>query len=239
MTLEVEANDHHFQYQSTVPGMYIWVRSRNCGCLVTWFCYQLIAKPDNKTAAVSWPNPYDANLVVLAQIHYKLSYGQAEFPRILSQMAKMKVKVNDIHFQYRLRVSQDACLVQVCWFQLRFMSSYRADKVKFADGRTDRRRRWQYLFGLRGQGVEMNMKHFPRYWPFVRGIHWSPVNSPRKGQWRGALMFSLIGALKNGWVNNREAGDLSRHRAHYDVIVMRGITAYEDSSFDSGYMPNF
>ena len=24
----------------------------------------------------------------------------------------------------------------------------------------------------------------------------------------------------NGWVNNREAGDLRRHRAHYDVIVM-------------------
>ena len=38
--------------------MYIWVRSRNCGCLVTWFCYQLIAKPGNKTAAVSWPDPY-------------------------------------------------------------------------------------------------------------------------------------------------------------------------------------
>ena len=36
----------------------IWVRSRNCGCLVTWFCYQLIAKPGNKTAAVPWPDPY-------------------------------------------------------------------------------------------------------------------------------------------------------------------------------------
>ena len=32
-------------------------------------------------------------------------------------------------------------------------------------------------------------KHFPRYWPFVRGIQRSPVNSPHKGQWRGALMF--------------------------------------------------
>ena len=38
-------------------------------------------------------------------------------------------------------------------------------------------------------------KHFPRYWPFVEGIHWSAVNSPHKGQWRGALMFSL-----NVWV---------------------------------------
>ena len=50
-------------------------------------------------------------------------------------------------------------------------------------------------------------KHFPRYWPFVRGIHRSPVNSPHKGQWRGALMFSLICDWINGWVNNREAGD--------------------------------
>ena len=63
-------------------------------------------------------------------------------------------------------------------------------------------------------------KHFPRYWPFVRGIHRSSVNSPHQGQWRGALMFSLIYAWINGWVNNREAGDLRRYRAHYDVIVM-------------------
>ena len=63
-------------------------------------------------------------------------------------------------------------------------------------------------------------KHFPRYWPFVRGIHRSPVNSPHKGQWRGALMFSFICVWINGWVNNREAGDLRRYRAHYDVTVM-------------------
>ena len=63
-------------------------------------------------------------------------------------------------------------------------------------------------------------KHFPRYWPFVRGIHHLLVNSPHKGQWRGALMFSLICVRKNDWVNNREAGDLRRYRAHYDVIVM-------------------
>ena len=33
------------------------------------------------------------------------------------------------------------------------------------------------------------MEIFPRYWPFVRGIHRWPVNSPYKGQWRGALTF--------------------------------------------------
>ena len=47
-----------------------------------------------------------------------------------------------------------------------------------------------------------------------------PVNSPHKGQWRGALLFSLIYAWINDWVNNREAGDLRRQRDHYDVIVM-------------------
>ena len=47
-----------------------------------------------------------------------------------------------------------------------------------------------------------------------------PVNSPHKGQWRVALMFSLICVCINGWVNNLESGDLRRYRGHYDVIVM-------------------
>ena len=63
-------------------------------------------------------------------------------------------------------------------------------------------------------------KHCLRDWPFVCGIHWSPVNSPHKGQWRGALIFPLICAWTNGWANNRGTGDLRRHRSHYDVTVM-------------------
>ena len=63
-------------------------------------------------------------------------------------------------------------------------------------------------------------KHFPRYWPFVGGIHRSPMNSPHKGQWRGALMFSLICVWIKSWVNNRKTGDLRRYRAHHGVIVM-------------------
>ena len=54
----------------------------------------------------------------------------------------------------------------------------------------------------------------------LRGIHRPPVNSPHRGQWREAFKFSLICASINGWVNNRQAGDLRRHRAHYDVTVM-------------------
>ena len=55
----------------------------------------------------------------------------------------------------------------------------------------------------------------PLCWEFT-----VPVNSPHKGQWREALVFSLIYAWINDWVNNREDGDLRRHLGHYDVIVM-------------------
>ena len=66
-------------------------------------------------------------------------------------------------------------------------------------------------------------KHFPRYWPFVRGIHRSSVDSPHKGQWRGVLMFHLICAKTNDWANSPYAGDLRCHGAHCDVIMMRNL----------------
>ena len=66
----------------------------------------------------------------------------------------------------------------------------------------------------------LKWEHFLHYWPFVWGIHRSPLNSTHKGQWRGALMFCLICIWINGWVNNSEAGDLRCHCTHYDVIIM-------------------
>ena len=46
---------------TTIVSLYtcyiIWVRSWRCGCLVTWFCYHLIAKPGNKKATSLWPDP--------------------------------------------------------------------------------------------------------------------------------------------------------------------------------------
>ena len=79
-------------------------------------------------------------------------------------------------------------------------------------------------------------KHFPRYWPFVRGIRGSSVNSPHKGQWRRVLMFSLICVWINGRVNNREVGDLRRYCAHYDVIVMEN---FNTSSWLSRHIIHF
>ena len=79
---------------------------------------------------------------------------------------------------------------------------------------------WAVGFISWHHGDVIKWKYFPRYWPFVRGIHRSPVNSPHKGQWLGALMFSLICAWTNDWVNNRDAGDLRLHRAHYVATVV-------------------
>ena len=66
-----------------------------------------------------------------------------------------------------------------------------------------------YILKDRCHDDVIKWKVFPRYWPFVR-----------KGQWRRALMFSLICAWINDWVNTGQAGDLRRYRAHYDVTVV-------------------
>ena len=87
-------------------------------------------------------------------------------------------------------------------------------------------------------------KHFPCYWPFVRGIHWASVNSQHKGQWHRALIFSLVCAWTNRWTNNGDAGDLRHNGSHYDVIVMaaplavavlewRQSRALEDAEFSA------
>ena len=61
----------------------------------------------------------------------------------------------------------------------------------------------------------------------------SPVNSPHKGQWHGALMFSLICPWINGWVNNRKDDYLRRHRAHYDFFTSHCFLTHLWELFDS------
>ena len=78
-------------------------------------------------------------------------------------------------------------------------------------------------------------KHFRVTGPLC-GISPVPVISPHKGQWRGALMFSLICVWMNGWVNNHEAGDLRRIRGHYDVIVMIWKSATADQHWILGIL---
>ena len=69
----------------------------------------------------------------------------------------------------------------------------------------------------RGLAFKMPAKYeceaFPRYWPYVRGMHPSPMDSSHKGQWRKTFLFSSNCSCENGWANNRDAGDLRRHRS--------------------------
>ena len=70
-------------------------------------------------------------------------------------------------------------------------------------------------------GWRHQMETFPALLAFCTGN--SPVTGefPEQSQWRGALMFSWNCAWTYSWANNRDAGDLRRYRAHYDVIVMQ------------------
>ena len=60
------------------------------------------------------------------------------------------------------------------------------------------------------EGNPLGTGGFPSQW----------VNAPRKDQWRGALLISLMCASTTGWTNSQDAGDLKRHDAHCDVTVM-------------------
>ena len=78
-------------------------------------------------------------------------------------------------------------------------------------------------------------EHFLRYWLFVREIHQSPVNSPHKGQWRGALMFTLICARINGkqawgWWFETLLWSLWRHCNDMDKMVLISHTAFQIKS---------
>ena len=97
-----------------------------------------------------------------------------------------------------------------------------------------------YHFCLAGNGVAnafffapvhddvIKWNTIPRHWPFVLETHRLPVNSPHKCQWRGALMFFICARI-NSCINNCEAVDLRRHRAHYDVNVMHKYLSEQKS----------
>ena len=79
---------------------------------------------------------------------------------------------------------------------------------------------WESLSLTVSHDDVIKWKHFPRNWPFVRGIHRSRWIPHTKASHTELWCFFFICVCINGWVNNREAGDLRRYQAHYEVIVM-------------------
>ena len=51
-------------------------------------------------------------------------------------------------------------------------------------------------------------------WPFVKGIHWSPVDPPHNGPVTQSSMFSLMLPQTNCWTNSQVASDLRCHDTH-------------------------
>ena len=123
------------------------------------------------------------------------------------------------HRFYRLRPHKIQFVGNMCFSSTSFVRSHIDLHLRLLNTRltflTHREWWWRH-----------QMETFSALLPFVWGIHRSPVNFPHKGQWRGALMFSLICSWINGWINNHEAGNLRRHRAQYDVIVMNLVFHY-------------
>ena len=87
------------------------------------------------------------------------------------------------------------------------------------------RRSWGYKYGKSHKGQSTS--------------HRSPVDSQHKGQWRGALMFSLICAWTNGWANNRDADDLRRNHAHCNADPVFHLThGATEGEFDGEWNPH-
>ena len=62
------------------------------------------------------------------------------------------------------------------------------------------------------------METFSALLALVWGIHWWPVNSPHKVQWRFLCLNKRL---------SKQTGDWSRHRVHYDVTVMCRVYSYQ------------
>ena len=74
--------------------LYMWVGSRNCGCLVAWFCYQFMAKPGSRTAAVPWTDPYVFIVYMTHRLSVYIWYGHTNDALILV------TSYLHIHFSY-------------------------------------------------------------------------------------------------------------------------------------------
>ena len=113
----------------------------------------------------------------IAQPHYDIETIGCQFYPVVKHFILL-TPLNWIYNIYQVSCSRFARCSVLLWLDIGRFCPYHDDVIKW--------------------------KHFPRYWPFVRGINRSLVNSPHKGQWHGALMFSFICAWINDWVNNRE-----------------------------------
>ena len=181
--------------------------------------YELIKISEPGSLGPIWPEPRGGLGVLIAHwgwLSWPLYGGWPMFISFLKDFRRLRVVIQKwigMHISY--------FLIHV-WLRLCDTSKYPAHYValNFEGSWCERNGEMGSAWCAKIHDDFMKWKHFRRNWPFVRGIHRSPVNSSHKGQWRGALIFSVICAWINGWLNNGEAGVYRYHCAHYGVIVM-------------------
>ena len=76
-----------------------------------------------------------------------------------------------------------------------------------------------YIYIYKYDDDVIKLRHFPLYWP-LKGNSLAIGDFPAQRPLTRSFDVSFDLRLKYGWANNREAGDLRRHCAHYDVTVM-------------------
>ena len=103
---------------------------------------------------------------------------------------------------YRLRGGGDGVRVAEEIDSLTADSNFICEGNLHASYIGDVSRYWHWLVDMNPDDV-IKWKHFPRYWPFVPVIYQSSVNSPHKGQWRGALIIDWTSLFRHCWQSIR------------------------------------
>ena len=150
-----------------------------------WYTSTTMRRQCNELHGVMTDTTSDDHIKRSVELHgYQLSFGSLLF---ISKEDQIDGLVQDCSISSALATE----ILQPCTKPSKWTDGQFYSKPVLSHGH------WTDLGGKNHDDV-IKWKHFPRYWPFVQGIHRSPVNSPHKGQWRGALMFSLICAWING-----------------------------------------
>ena len=149
---------------------------QNCNNLVIWQVHRHLSLPTNMLLFLPVPHRKSRGCHLFI---YILAYEDG-FPNSI-QLFATHIRVEDIG---------DLC--RLIWYYMTHLLNFVGLNPEYSGttrSMTCLRRQTIRKYGIQHDDV-IKFKHFPRYWPFVREIHWDPVNC--KGQRRGDLMFSLI-----------------------------------------------
>ena len=168
----------------------IWVSAGMVWIDAYFFYFLIFLSSGDRSCSVGEAMEIKARWLVC---YYRLAGGQISkiFVQNRRNIIKMQRNERFHHFEFNLSCLLHRRPLYISLHGLHIVDSHFLFSVKWTDT-TESLAPWSVSMVRQSHDDVIKWKHFPRYWPFVRGIHQSPVNSPHNGQRRGALMFSLI-----------------------------------------------